>query len=216
MLKPALLYTEEITRKFAEHLYTTDYYYYCGYYCGSTLPKIEEKDDLYQYAFVDDNDNVIGFLTYRINDYSDTVQDFGLFSFEKGNLIVARDLFKKLEELVKRHHKVEWYVVGNNPVKRNYDRFCKKHNGYIHHYHETTKDENGNYIDSFFYEIVNTKKKKTNYDRIKDMTLKEMAEFIADVQINESQQLRPLPIEFMDTKYVGKLQEEWLRKEADC
>ena len=47
MLKPALLYADEITRKFAEHLYTTDYYYYCGYCCGSTLPKIEEKDDLY-------------------------------------------------------------------------------------------------------------------------------------------------------------------------
>ena len=42
-----------------------------------------------------------------------------------------------------------------------------------------------------------------------------MAEFIAGVQINESQQLCPLPIEFMDTKYVWKLQEEWLRKAAD-
>ena len=54
MLKPALLYTQEITRKFAEHLYTTDYFYYCGYPCGNSLPKIEEKDDLYQYASVYD------------------------------------------------------------------------------------------------------------------------------------------------------------------
>ena len=45
MLKPALLYTQEITRKFTEHLYTTDYFYYCGYCCGSSLPKIEEKDN---------------------------------------------------------------------------------------------------------------------------------------------------------------------------
>ena len=124
-------------------------------------------------------------------------------------------MFNKLKDLVHRHHRVEWCVVGNNPVKRNYDRFCKKHSGYIHHYHETTKDESGNYIDSFLYEIVNTKKKKTNYDKIKEMSPTEMAKFIAGVQINESQQLRPLPIEFMDTKYVGKLQEEWLRKEAD-
>ena len=66
MLKPALLYTNEITRKFTEHLYTTDYFYYCGYYCGSSLPN----------------------------------------------------------------------------------------NGYIHHWHETTKDECGNYVDSYTYEIL--------------------------------------------------------------
>lgn len=155
MLKPALLYAQEITKKFSENLYTTDYFYYCGYYCGSRLPKIEEKEDIYQYAFLDDDDNVIGFLSYRINDYSDTVQDFGLFSFDKGNPILGLDLFRKLEELVKKHHRIEWYVVGTNPVKHHYDKFCKRHNGYIHHYHETTKDEKGNYIDSYSYEIVN-------------------------------------------------------------
>ena len=215
MLKPALLYAEEITRKFAERLYTTDYYYYCGYPCGSSLPKIEEKDDLYQYAFVDGGDNVIGFLTYRINEFCDTVQDFGLFSFDKGNPILGRDLFRKLEELVANHHKVEWLVIGNNPVKKHYDKFCRKHNGYTHHYHESTKDEKGNYVDSFFYEIVNSSKKQTNFDRIKEMTPDEMAEFIANVQINESQNLRPLPIEYMDVSYVAKKQLDWLNKEAD-
>ena len=93
MLKPALLYAQEITRKFTEHLYTTDYFYYCGYCCGSSLPKIEENDDLYQFAIVDSDDNVIGFLTYRISDYSDTVQSFGLFSFDKGNPLLGRDVF---------------------------------------------------------------------------------------------------------------------------
>ena len=155
MLKPALLYAQEITRKFTEHLYTTDYFYYCGYCCGSSLPKIEEKDDLYQYAIVDSGDNVIGFLTYRISDYSDTVQSFGLFSFDKGNPLLGRDVFQKLEELVKTHHRIEWQVVGSNPVKRHYDKFCKRHNGYIHHWHETIKDECGNYIDSYTYEIIN-------------------------------------------------------------
>ena len=155
MLKPALLYTQEITRKFAEHLYTTDYFYYCGYPCGNSLPKIEEKDDLYQYAIVDKNDDIVGFLTYRINDYSDSVCDFGLFSFDKGNPILGYDLFRKLEELIKKHHRIEWCVVSTNPVKRHYDKFCKHHNGYIHHWHETTKDEYGNYIDSYTCEIVN-------------------------------------------------------------
>ena len=110
MLKPALLYTREITRKFTEHLYTTDYFYYCGYY---------------------------------------------FFSFDKGNPILGIDVFHKLEQLIKNHHRVEWRVVGNNPVKRHYDKYCKRHNGYIHHFHETTKDKKGNYIDSYLYEIIN-------------------------------------------------------------
>ena len=99
--------------------------------------------------------NSVQILTYRISDYSDTVQSFGLFSFDKGNPLLGRDVFQKLEELVKTHHRVEWCVVGSNPVKRHYDKFCKRHNGYIHHWHETTKDECGNYIDSYTYEIIN-------------------------------------------------------------
>nr|WP_316613934.1 hypothetical protein [uncultured Ruminococcus sp.] len=162
MLKPALLYAQEIKRKFTEHLYTTDYFYYCGYTCGNNLPKIKEKDDLYQYAIVDKNDDIIGFLTYRINDFSDTVNDFGLFSFDKGNPILGRDLVSKLEELVKKHHRIEWSVVGTNPVKRHYDKFCKRHNGYIHHWHEITKDEYGNYIDSYTYEIVRSETANDN------------------------------------------------------
>jgi hypothetical protein len=154
LLKPALLYTEQIIKKFTEQLYTTDYFYYCGYPCGNNLPKIEANPDLYQYAVVDKNNNVIGFFTYRIDDYTDSVKDFGLFSFDKGNSIVVRDVLRKLEELVKIHHRIEWGVIGTNPVKRHYDKFCKKYNGYIHQWHEASRDECGKYIDSYTYEIV--------------------------------------------------------------
>ena len=162
MLKPAVLYADEITRKFAEYLYTTDLYYFNGWCCGSSLPEIETERDLYQYAFVDNAGNIIGFLTYRVYDYSDTVQDFGLFSFDRGNPIIGIDLFKKLEELVECHHRVEWQVIEGNPVKRHYDKFCKKHGGYIHHYHETVKDIEGKYVDSYVYEIVNIKGEKSD------------------------------------------------------
>lgn len=161
MLKPALLYRDEIIQKFTECLYTVDYYYYSGWNCGSSLPEIKPEENLYQYAFVDKDDNVIGFLTYRIYDYSDTAQEFGLFSFDRGNPIIGIDLFKKLEELVARHHRVEWQVIEGNPVKKHYDKFCKKHNGYIHHYHGTIKSIEGKYVDSYVYEIVNTKGENT-------------------------------------------------------
>ena len=154
MLKPALLYKEQLLRKFSEVLCTKDYYYYIGYDCGSILPKILEGETLYQYASVDGKGNIIGYLAYEVDIFTDTVKNFGLISFDKGNCVLGRDLFRKLEELISTHHKVEWCVVDGNPVKRHYDKFCKKHNGRVLRFRDKTKDLRGKYIDTYLYEII--------------------------------------------------------------
>lgn len=51
--------------------------------------------------------NLIGFLSYSIDYYSSNAYNFGLVSFDKGNPIIGRDLFNKLEELVSTLHRVE-------------------------------------------------------------------------------------------------------------
>ena len=160
MLKPALLYKEDLLKSFTKYLYTEDYFLYNGYDCGSVLPNIEPKENLYQFAFVDKHNKPIGFLTYRINSLTDTVCDFGLFSFERGNSIIGIDLFKKLNELIAKHHKVEWCVIEGNPVKKHYDKFCKMNNGNILHMHDTIRDLDGQYRDSYLYEIINQKEKR--------------------------------------------------------
>lgn len=162
MLRPALLYKEEILRKFTELMYTEDYYFYSGYDCGSELPNLEPKEDTYSYCMVDNKNNVIGYLSYKYSVYTDTVYDFGLMSFDKGNVIVVADVLKKLEELINIRHKVEWRVLDDNPVKRHYDKFCKKHGGFISHLHDTTKDLKGNYTDSYIYEIINKNRKQNS------------------------------------------------------
>ena len=154
MLKPAILYKNKILELFAKELYTEDYFYYNGYDCGSCLPTIEPREDVYTYACVDKSDNVIGYLTYRIYSLTDTVCDFGLYSFDKGNPILGVDVLRKLKELISKYHKVEWRVIEGNPVKRHYDKFCKKYNGNIIHLHDTSKDLDGRFRDSFIYEII--------------------------------------------------------------
>lgn len=156
MLKPAILYKEILERKFAEQLYSDDYFYYNGYVTGATLPiEIKSQENLYQYAIVDKNDKVIGFLSYRILPDLNEASCFGLYSFDKGNYIIGKDLLNKMEELVNLCHRVSWKVVSGNPVKRSYDRFCLKHGGYICHEHDVTKDKYGNYHDMYGYEIIN-------------------------------------------------------------
>ena len=134
MLKPAILYKNKILELFAKELYTEDYFYYNGYDCGSCLPTIEPREDVYTYACVDKSDNVIGYLTYRIYSLTDTVCDFGLYSFDKGNPILGVDVLRKLKELISKYH--------------------KKYNGNIIHLHDTSKDLDGRFRDSFIYEII--------------------------------------------------------------
>ena len=87
--------------------------------------------------------------------YTSKAYNFGLFSFDRGNPLVGKDVFNKLEELVNTLHRVEWRAVGGNPACRGYDNFIKRHNGNKHILKDCIRDRNGNYHDDIIYEIVN-------------------------------------------------------------
>lgn len=154
MLLPAILYKEEIEKAFAKELYTENYFYYSGYAHCHSLTEIKAQDNLYQYAIVD-KDKLIGYLSYTVQDSTDCVYNFGLYSFDKGNYIIGKDLFSELEKLVKTHRRIEWRMIGGNPVKKHYDRFCKKYGGNFVVLHDVCKDPYGSYRDEYIYEIVN-------------------------------------------------------------
>jgi hypothetical protein len=155
MLVPALSYKDELEELFAQQLYTKDYFFYSGYpYCGD-IPEISTEDNIFNYAIVDGDDLLIGYLSYQIDLLSDTVDNFGLFSFDRGNPIIGIDLANKLEELIELHHRVSWKMIEGNPVKRHYDKFIMKHNGNVAVLHDVTKDDMGIYHNEYIYEIIN-------------------------------------------------------------
>lgn len=156
MLKPAAMYKDILIEKFASVLYTEDYYFYCGY-PGTGLPEIVIEDGTYSYAVIDKDNNVIGFFTYQVFDLTDTVLNFGLISFDKGNPIVGIDVYYKMKELIKTHHKLEWRVVEDNPIKLMYNKFCAKYDGFVHRIHDATRNLKGELKDSFIYEIITSK-----------------------------------------------------------
>ena len=47
-------------------------------------------------------------------------------------------------------------MIGENPVKKHYDKFCSKHGGNVVVLHDACKDPNGKYVNAYIYEIVNT------------------------------------------------------------
>jgi hypothetical protein len=153
MLVPAVLYKEELEKKFAQQLYSDEYYYYTGYAHSNTLPDITTEDNVYRYAIVD-NGEVVGWFSYNIQPDTDTVFSFGLYSFDNGNPVIGIDVLRKMEELVSLHRRVEWRMIGGNKVERHYDKFCARHNGNKVVLHDVTRDNKGNYHNECIYEIM--------------------------------------------------------------
>lgn len=155
MLVPAILYKEQIQKEFQKYYYTTDMMYETG--ClDSWNPNISENPDeqTYQYAIAGKDNKLIGYLAFRIDWYCSRVYNFGLFSFDRGNTLVGRDVFKKLDELANRFHRVEWRAISGNPACRSYDSFIEKYNGNKHILRDAIRDRAGNYHDDIIYEIV--------------------------------------------------------------
>lgn len=157
MLVPAILYKDQIEKEFKKLYYTEDMLLMTGcisQWCPN-IPDVPDDGD-FNYAIVS-KDKLIGYIAYRVDYYTSKVYNFGLISFDKGNPIIGRDLFSKMEELVHRFHRVEWRMIGGNPVEKNYDKFCEMHHGNKYVLRDSVKDHNGNYRNDVIYEIINAK-----------------------------------------------------------
>ena len=155
MLVPAILYKDQIQKEFQKYYYTTDMMYETG--ClDNWNPNICENPDeqTYQYAIVGNDNKLIGFLAFRIDWYCSRVYNFGLFSFDRGNVLIGREVFHKLDELVNRFHRVEWRAISGNPACKSYDSFIEKYTGNKQVFKDAIRDRAGNYHDDIIYEIV--------------------------------------------------------------
>lgn len=152
MLVPAVSVKAEIERKFSEHMYDEDMFLYNGYAHCNRPPDFTPKENNYQWAIIKDNE-VIGYFSYYIDVAVDTVCNFGLYSFKTDSQI-GIDVFKKIKELIKTYRRIEWRMIGGNPVKCHYDKLCAHYGGNCVMLHQVCRDPQGNYRDEYIYEIV--------------------------------------------------------------
>ena len=157
MLKPAILYKNEILTKIQEYNYTEDMMYYSGY-LGNAIPSIEEDTNgkLYQYAIIGEGNKLIGYFAYSIDWYSSCVYNFGLFAFDRNNTTVGYDVYKELKKIINGYHihRMEWRMIKGNPVERHYDNYCKHYNGKKFVFTDVFKDRCGEYHNEVIYEII--------------------------------------------------------------
>jgi hypothetical protein len=159
MLIPAILRRDEILQEFQKLQYTDDLMYEVGS-CDNYMPDIadEPNKETYQYAIVNDSGKLIGYIGYYIDWYSSQASRFGLMSFDRGNILIGKELFTIMTNLIEnlKIHRIEWYMVGGNPVERSYDNFCSKYHGNKFVFKDVFKDRYGKYHDSITYEIINS------------------------------------------------------------
>ena len=82
MLVPAILYKDEIIKGMQKYFYTDDMMFETGCMDNWT-PNITEcpEGSQFQYAIVDNNEKLIGYLGYAVDWYTSKAYNFGLFSF---------------------------------------------------------------------------------------------------------------------------------------
>lgn len=157
MLKPAILYKDEIQKAMAERYYTEDMMFYTG---DNGSYNIDINDNSMQgdfrYASVDKDGSLVGYIGYSVDFYGSCAYNFGIISFQKGNLVLPSDLRTVMDTLLNviRIHRIEWRAVSGNPACRAYDRFCHKHGGSKLVLHDVFKDATGRYRNSYIYEII--------------------------------------------------------------
>lgn len=157
MLKPAILYRDEIFAKLLEYSYTDNMLFYMG--ClGNELPKIEENSsgNVYQYAIISKDNKLIGYFAYSIDWYSSCAYNFGLFAFDRNNTTIGFDVYKELKKIINDYHihRMEWRMVQGNPVEGHYDNYCKHYNGKKFVFTDFFKDRCGKYHNEVIYEII--------------------------------------------------------------
>lgn len=167
MLKPALLYKEKINELYVRTWYDPEYMYFT---MGSGTEQYHFDDnnlDRHQFASVDDQDNVIGVITYRVDYQIMSATSVGIISFQKMNRTFMRDLRQAVEDIFFKYNmnRLSFYAVADNPAVRGYKNFVKRYGGTICGYeHECCKLMDGTLHDFIAFEIM-AKDFKQHYKR---------------------------------------------------
>lgn len=131
MIKPAILYKDQLLQKYSEIMYDVTYQYYFGY-PSAWLPNIPDNtENGHYFVSVDENDNVLGYITYSINYLSKSCFNFGLISFDKGNIKLVKDAYQVIYNIFNLYYfnKIEWNCFADNPAIKGYRNFIKKCGG---------------------------------------------------------------------------------------
>lgn len=131
MLKPAQLYSEELQKKNYETWYDQRYMYYHSGTGAYDIQLADNNCEKHQFVSVDKDNNVIGYISYKIDWCALSADNFGIISYDMGNMEFLKDCYKVVCDLFEKYHmnRVGWFAFADNPAVRGYRNFINKHGG---------------------------------------------------------------------------------------
>lgn len=157
MLKPAQNYITEIKTKYADTMYDLNYQYYHADRWTS-FPSISEDNCWkHQFASVDANNNVIGYISYSINLSAESCDNFTIISFDKGNLTFVRDIQQAVDDIFNKYNfnRLEFQCFVGNTALRGYRNFIKRYGGReVGTLKQVNKLIDGKLYDAVIFEIL--------------------------------------------------------------
>ena len=156
MLHPAKLYEDELNKKHISTWYDDRYQYYHGI-CHNKIDIYDNDDMCRQFVSVDEQDNVIGFISYNIDWSSRNCYHFSVISYDINNKIVIKDTITAILDIFYKYkfNRLEFRCYDANPVARSYNRFIKNIGGnFIGIAHEIFMCNDGKLHNQYLFEIL--------------------------------------------------------------
>lgn len=159
MIRPAILYADELNGLFAEIQYDLEYQWFYGGTQRTFEDISESEDDKYARQFCSVvNDKVCGYFYYCFCDDCNYAFNLGMISFDKGNMEVIKDFKNIFYDMFRKYHlsKITWSCYADAPVYEMYSNLIKKYDGIeCGHFHNHVKLLDGKAHDLIHFEIFN-------------------------------------------------------------
>lgn len=164
MLVPAIVYKDELTKKYDLMRYSDEAIYYNGCIEFGRLQITDEPSEgRFQYGIINEKTNeLVGYIAYYVDFYARSVWGIGLVSFDKKpNLLITLAVIEVMKQIESYNpHRVEFRAVEGNPAVKAYDKIRIRYqetfkwdaNKIV--LKDTFKDRQGNFRDSYIYEFV--------------------------------------------------------------
>ena len=167
MLVPAAVYKDQI-EKMSDYLrYSDKMMFYNG--CtetGRIQIQTDPTEGRYQWAILakrrraEDQDELVGYISYMVDYYSSNAYGFGLISFtsdKRYKRAIATGILEAIRHVNSLNlHRIEWRCVADNPAKVKYIGIMNKLDGEPHMCRllDVFKDAYGQYHDMDIFEII--------------------------------------------------------------
>lgn len=133
MLKNAQSYKSELQRKYQETIYDIDYqYFHCSF--GSVPLMVPDRTfDSHCFVSVDKKDNIIGYIGYVVDYAARRVSEYGIISFDKGNLEFTKDVLQSIDDIFRKYKmsSLTFSCFTDNPIMPTYTKLVEKYNGRV-------------------------------------------------------------------------------------